>query len=254
MIREGNVLSAIYPKKVFSVLLALVLIFLFCFDRPASAEKTTRVELMFKDHLTMGMIEQDVYIEKVPGSGKVYRVTPAEKDHYIDAPLYATAEMEHRDPMNFEAVGPYRKGRPLGLTLREWLAFKGNGKYVCNGGKGEVRVSFENLVPNTVYTLWYTFMPTPETEPFSTYDIPLGARDGSQSVFATDDKGRAKYEVSFEPCLQLGGVQLAAMVALAWHSDGIIYGSNPGEFGRSTHVQAFTLLPMGKYEKPAEKK
>ena len=35
-------------------------------------------ELAFVDHIEAGMIEQDVFIEKVPGSGLVFRVDEAD--------------------------------------------------------------------------------------------------------------------------------------------------------------------------------
>jgi len=38
----------------------------------------------------MDMAEQDVYLERVPGSGQVYRVTKG--DHNMNAPLYKAAK------------------------------------------------------------------------------------------------------------------------------------------------------------------
>ena len=40
--------------------------------------------------------------------------------------------------------------------------------------------------------------------------------------------------------------QLAAVLAIAYHSDGKTYGVLPGPFGQKTHVQLFTMLPEEK--------
>ena len=92
--------------------------------------------------------------------------------------------------------------------------------------------------------MWHFFMATPPTEPFiGTYDLPLGSRDGAQSVFTADAGGEARFERSFKPCLQLTGEHLAAGLALAWHSDGKTYGVEPGGFGSVSHIQLYTGLP-----------
>jgi hypothetical protein len=79
--------------------------------------------------------------------------------------------------------------------------------------------------------------------PFATIDLPVGAKDGSQSGFVTDAHGDALFDASFKPCLVPGDDQLAAALAIAYHSDGNTYGPNPGDKGHKTHIQLFTLLP-----------
>jgi hypothetical protein len=87
-------------------------------------------------------------------------------------------------------------------------------------------------------------MPKPPTKPFTgTLDLPIGERDGSQSVFTTDSKGQATLDIKFEHCLQLTDTQLASGLAVALHSDGKTYGPEPGGFGKVTHVQLFAMLP-----------
>ena len=78
-------------------------------------EKT--IELAFITHLDAGMPEQDVYIEREPGSGKVFRVTAG--DHNMSAPLFATATETEHDPFDPAAVGPHEKGEAMGMTLGE---------------------------------------------------------------------------------------------------------------------------------------
>ncbi|MGI9434018.1 MAG: hypothetical protein ACR2Q4_04175, partial [Geminicoccaceae bacterium] len=95
-----------------------------------------------------------------------------------------------------------------------------------------------------VYTMWHDFMAWPPTEPFNgTYDLPLGARDGSENAFVTDADGHAVFERSFKPCLQLSGEHLMADLAIAYHSDGNTYGPMPGEFATKSHVHMYLGLP-----------
>ncbi len=226
------------------VLSALTLVAAVVLTACASTENNpTRADLEFIDHLKANLIEQDVFVEKSASSSEVFRVSAAEREQFLDSPIYATAKGVKHDPRNPEAAGPYAKGKSLEMTLGRWLSARGSGSYACNGGKGTVDVTFENLVPDGIYTMWYVFIPMPPTEPPSSLLLPLGARDGSQSVFRSDAQGHVDHVVTFEPCLQLSGVQLATALAIAWHSDGKTYGSLPGSFGDKTHVHLFTRLP-----------
>ena len=200
------------------------------------------LDINFVFHIDDNLPEQDVFIEREPGSGKVYRATKG--DQNLKAPLYAAAKPLKHAPFDAAAVGPWPKGRGLGLTLGEWFEAEGKGKYRCTDGQGHIAVEFNGLVPNGVYTMWHYFMAWPPTEPFiGTYDLPLGSRDGAQSVFTADAKGKARFERSFKPCLQLTGEHLAAGLAVAWHSDGKTYGVEPGAFATNSHIQLYTGLP-----------
>lgn len=210
-----------------------------------SYDAAERMELTFIFHIDDGMAEQDVFYEKEPGSGEVFRPTAATRD--MDAPLYAPALEVKHNFLDTTDTGPYPKGRPLGLTLGEWFAAKGGGSYSCDNGVGIVDLTFENLVPNGVYTIWHDFMVWPPTKPFiGTYDLPFGARDGSENIIVANDDGRADFERTISPCLQLSGEHLAADLGLAWHSDGKTYGPLPGEFSTVTHVQMYVALPARK--------
>lgn len=68
-------------------------------------------------------------------------------------------------------------------------------------------------------------------------NLPLGARDGSQATFKSDEMGRAEYKVSFSPCLQFSGAQFNTLLAIAWHSDNKTYGASPGPLSTVSHVQ-----------------
>lgn len=206
------------------------------FDAP---EKMT---LSFIFHIDDGMAEQDVFYEKVPGSGEVFRPTAATRD--MDVPLYAPGIEVKHNFLDTTDTGPYPKGRALGLTLGEWFAAKGGGTYTCENGVGTVDFSFENLIPGGVYTMWHDFMVWPPTKPFiGTYDLPFGARDGSENVLVAAEDGSARFQRTISPCLQLTGEHLAADLGLAWHSDGKTNGPLPGEFSTVTHVQMYVALP-----------
>jgi hypothetical protein len=223
------------------VILAIVLGLLALGVGQGDATPSTMVPVTFFNHIQAGMNEQDVFIERTAGSDEVYRVTLADTD--LTAMLYTSAAPTEHNPLDADDIGPFPKGQALDVTLGEWLDAAGQAVVTCEGDEGSLRASFERLVPGGVYTLWHFFMAMPATIPFSTYDLPLGERDGSQSVFVADADGRATHEVSFSPCIQMSGEQLIGAFAVAYHSDGRTYGSSPGSFGDISHLQLLAFLP-----------
>lgn len=209
---------------------------------PETPEGRIAFEVAFVTHLDMDLPEQDVFIEREPGSGQVYRVTKGDND--MSAPLYKAAVEVKHDPFDEKAIGPHPKGEALGFTLGQWLKHKGTGTYTYENGEGTLELSFSGLVPNGVYTMWHAFMALPPTTPFSgTLDLPLGARDGSESVFRADAKGNAEFVHSFKPGLEMSDVWTTSMLAINYHSDGKTYGGLPGKFGLNAHVPLFVMLP-----------
>ncbi|MEM6638079.1 MAG: hypothetical protein AAF667_19585 [Pseudomonadota bacterium] len=199
-------------------------------------------ELKFITHVDAGVAEQDVYVQDNPGSDDIFR--PGVDYERLNAPLFASSEEQSHNPGDASAVGPYPKGAALDISLGDWLGASGSGSYHVEDGEGHLTVEFEGLVPNGVYTLWHFFMANGETEPFiGTFDLPVGAFDGSQSVFVADAEGSAKFDQTFETALQLSGEQLTAGLAVNWHSDGKTYGVLPGAFGQNAHIQLFSGLP-----------
>ena len=161
--------------------------------------------------------------------------------------FFTTQDPQAHDPIAADKAGPYRKGESMNMTLREWLSAKGKVNYVCEDGWGVVEASFQNLIPNGTYTMWHAFLAKPPQAPFTGFlDLPIGDRDGSQSIFTTDENGNANFKIRFETCLQMTERQIAALLAIAYHSDGKTYGVLPGPFGQATHVQLFTMLPEEK--------
>lgn len=199
-------------------------------------------DLTFITHVDAGVPEQDVYVERNPGSGEIFR--PGVNNSDFDTPLFASSEDQSHNPADPDAVGPYPQGAALDITLGEWLGASGSGSYHVEDGQGHLTVEFEGLVPNGVYTLWHFFMANGETQPFvGTFDLPVGAFDGSQSIFVADAEGSATFDQTFETALQLSGEQLTAGLAVNWHSDGKTYGVLPGAFGQNAHIQLFSGLP-----------
>ncbi len=200
------------------------------------------LEIAFMTHLDMNLHEQDVYIERTKGSSQVYRVTAG--DHNLRAQLYKAAHKIPHDPFNSDAVGPYMKGEPLNMTLGQWLKHSGKGTYTYKEGQGTLKLEFTGLVPNGVYTMWHAFMPATPPVPFTgTLDLPLGASDGTESVFTAKADGTATFTHTFRPGLQMSDVWTVSMLAINYHSDGKTYGGHPGQFGLNAHIPLFTMLP-----------
>ncbi len=213
-----------------------------CILSPGLALAGGPIDVTFVDHITAGMVEQDVFVAR-GGSDDVFRVTTEDQANYLSDTVFATTSGLHHDPVNMAAVGPYPKGRDLGFTLGEWLGASGSGKYSCNDGAGSLSASFSNLVPDGVYTMWSWYVAIPFPEPFATYDLPFGSRDGAESVFTADSSGNATYDGNIGTCLQGSGSQVAEGLAIAYHSDGNTYGSHMGPAGEIAHVHLFLLLP-----------
>ncbi|MEM6460663.1 MAG: hypothetical protein AAF724_01965 [Pseudomonadota bacterium] len=208
-----------------------------------SSSNSGEVQIEFVTHVQMDMSEQDVFVERAPGDALVFRATKADAD--MSQPLFATAQPVKHNPADPSTDGPHRKGAELGVTLGEWLNATGKATYVADEGAGLLKAEFEGLVPNGVYTMWHFFMASAPTDPFiGTFDLPVGAPDGSQSVFVADAQGNAVFERTLTPGLQMTAEQLAAGLAIAWHSDGKTYGVLPGDFAYNSHIQLFAVLPQ----------
>lgn len=214
----------------------------FAFATMANAQTVTKtVEIPFTNHIAAEMIEVDVFVE---GDGGVWRVNAKDAPMHLSSPIYRTAKAVEHAPMDESKKGPYPKGEAIGMTLEDWLAASGTAVVTCSGEKGTVEAEFANLVPNGVYTMWYWLVAVPLPAKFHTYDLPVGARDGSQSVFKADANGNARYSAPVEPCLQGSGKQFETGLAIAYHSDGKTYGYSPGDFGNRAHVHLFNSFPQ----------
>ena len=210
-------------------------------ETPAEEDEVV-LELVFVHHVDMGMHEQDIFIEHDPDSGRVYRATREDLDP--ESPLFRVARPVRHEPFDLRQKGPYRNGGALNLKLGQWLSGSGDGEYRCEDGTGRIDVRFRSLVPDGVYTMWHWFVSIPPTVPFNgIYGVPLGDRDGSQSVFRADRRGDVRYVREFQPCLQLSGEHLASALAINWHSDGQTHGPLPGELSVDSHRHLLLFLP-----------
>ena len=211
-------------------------------EKSGAPASSNSIKLAFITHLDANMAEQDVYIEREPGSGKVYR--PTVGDHDMKAPLFRSAVKIPHNPFDSTDVGPYPKGDRLNMTLGEWLAHRGTGVYRYENGEGSLELEFEGLVPNGTYTIWHAFLPAVPPVPFTgTLDLPLGVPDGSESFFTAGPDGTARFTHTFKPGLEMSDVWTTAILALNYHSDGKIHGGHPGLFGCNAHIPLFAMLP-----------
>lgn len=231
----------------FMYVLAIFSLFLVAAQASAQQVEMKMTGLGFVDHLKAGMIEQDVYVKKGSGSNMVFRVTKKERAKYLNAQLYSTSSPVHHAPFDMSKLGPYKKGKKLGMTLGQWLSGTGKASYSCKEGKGTISASFKKLVPNGLYTLWYALAAKSHMGcancPFATLDFPVGNPKGTNNIFTANGAGNAKFHSSFSPCLTLGNSMVIPMLAIAYHSDGKTYGPGPGPMGSVAHVQLFAPLP-----------
>jgi len=101
---------------------------------------------------------------------------------------------------------------------------------------------------------------------FSDLHIPVGAPDGSQSVFRADTKGIAAFNLKMKALPDSTNVTYKDYVAMyvskkapitsnitwtllgvAYHSDGKSHGSELGEMGKTSHMQLINVM----YPKPS---
>jgi hypothetical protein len=203
------------------------------------------VDLFFTFNAHVGMPEDDVFLPCTDQPEMVCRVQSKDVSTRRDEQLFGSANMILHDPANLDAVGPFERGKPLGITVSDWFLAGGTARLSCDDpGSGRVRARFENLVPNAVYTMWYAWVASPMTAGrFSTSDNPIGAMDGSESMFQTDDKGNARFEATHVPCFELSTERMWTILAIAYHSDGATYGAWVGPMGQVSHVHMFQMLP-----------
>lgn len=171
----------------------------------------------------------------------------------LEKTVYAAANAVEHDPFKLGAnpLGPFPKGKSLGFTLNQWLSATGIGVYSVDGDTATMELSFKNLVPNGVYTVWCSRLTLPPNP--TIVDKPCGAEDGSENSFKSDDKGSGSFSLKLKS-LEPSTNETVSLIALAYHSDGKTYGANPGDFGLTSHVHIFFMMPQtedkAKYEVP----
>ncbi|MEL7448072.1 MAG: hypothetical protein AAFN78_02625 [Pseudomonadota bacterium] len=198
--------------------------------------------LDFMTPAALDLPQQDVFVEREPGSGMVYRASDAERNSGM--PLFASAEGAAHNPFDPALNQPFPKGEALGLTLADWQNHKGVASYACSEGRGTLRAEFSGLVPGGVYSLWHAYLATPSSAPASgQLDLPVTGSDGEAGVFVADANGDATATVSFDECLPRSDRFTTSMLAVNWHSDGQASVAVDGSYGRTAHVPLFLVLP-----------
>ncbi len=231
-----------------SILLAVMAIFATailsaCTGVVAAKPETETFALQAITHVAMGLPEQDVFIEREAGSGQVVRIIQGEEAEAADMPVYAAAAMVEHDLFGTSdaPVGPFAKGEELGMTMGEWLAASGQGTYSVTGDRAKIDLTFENLVPNGVYSVWCSRVSFPPN--VEIVDKACGTEDGSQNTFIADAEGNAHFELELAT-LPASSPETSSVIAMAYHSDGQTYGAYPGDFGLNSHVQIAAMIPV----------
>lgn len=205
------------------------------------------MQVKFVSHIQAGLPEQDVFIQTGANTDRVWRVEgDAAKDPAnLAKTAYASTSAVPHDPFKIgpSPLGPFPKGASLGFNLDQWLAASGSGTYKANGDEAYLKLSFNKLVPNGVYTVWCSRITFPPH--FAVVDKPCGNPDGSQNVVHADAQGNARFNLELPP-LPASSKETASAVALAYHSDGKTCGGSPCDFGLNSHVQLFSLMPVPK--------
>ena len=198
----------------------------------------------------------------------VYRVeyNQANDPIILEKEVYAAADATPHDPYKItpNPLGPFSRGEGLGFTLGEWLAAIGKGTYTEENGNATIKLTFEKLVPNGTYTVWYTRVTMPPN--FKEILAPIGADDGSENVFKANAKGEGIFDLKIKALPSSTNVTYNDYVAMyvtkkapisanitwtlisvAYTSEGRTHGAAIGELGKTTHMQMVHLM----YPKPA---
>ena len=204
-----------------------------------SAQDSSVAELSFVNHIVAGMPEPDVLIEN--DEGELMRIPVDAPISVIGQPVYASTTGADHDMfmLGENPLGPYEMGEALGMTLGEWLTASGSGTYTAAGDVATVEASLTNMVPNGVYTVWCSRVFVPPN--FKIVNNPCGADDGSENVVVADDEGNLSFSIETF-VLDLTTDEAISLIALAYHSDGQSWGTDPGTFGLNSHVQVFAPI------------
>ena len=207
-------------------------------------ETSLTIPIRFMNHLEAKLPEQDVFIRgRGEVANQVFRleVINPQDQSVLDEMVFASAQPVAHDPFKSgsQPLGPFPQGAALGFSLRRWLAATGSGTYLVKNSGAEINISFQNLVPNGLYTVWCSRFKSPPN--FAAVDEPCGAKDGSQNTFRADAIGNGVYKVSLNQPVE-NRTETPPVIVISYHSDNRTHGSKPGNFGKNTHVQLFLLV------------
>jgi hypothetical protein len=228
------------PLRRIPLMMAVLGVVTLLLAAPFASAQSEPVELTFVPHIAIGAAEQDVLLPDEDGA--LWRVSPDTPISSLSQPLFASTTGAEHDPfqVNESPLGPYEQGTELGFTLGQWLAASGSGTYTVNGDTAMLEASFNNLVPNGVYTMWCSrvFLP-PE---FEIRNYPCGEPVRTENTFVADEDGNATFSLEI-PVMEDSTDEVLSLFAINYHSDGNTYGADPGNFGFNAHVQLLAPVP-----------
>ena len=166
----------------------------------------------------LGLPEADVRILNIPLREVPINVAPFELRSAV--PPSRVASPNPFPPTKSEPTTPIRLGG--------WLSTRGNMTIKCrDNGPAWVRISFENLIPNGIYTMWGLWGTTAPGAPGpSLVPVPFG---GVPNAFVPGRGGRAVFTRRLPACPMdtTPDGSVLFFVSTAYHSDGSLYGATP---------------------------
>jgi len=123
-------------------------------------------------------------------------------------------------------------GKPLGFTLADWFAAKGNVRFSPAGSSTQIDCHFTNLRANGVYSIFENHF---DQQPVGF--TPLDGT-GQGNNFTADPSGRGQITLQAPRPLTH-----ANAVLLVYHSDNQSHGMSRGEIGVTAHHQLIARVP-----------
>lgn len=202
------------------------------------------IPLQFFTYTHMKIPEQDVFIESKDNPGDVVRVESedAVQPDILKSMVYTVKERIEHDLFTTSdfPLGPFPRGKSLGFTLEQWLSASGSGTYAIGEDKVSLSLSFQNLVPRGVYTVWCSRWSLPPNA--SIIDRPCITKDENHA-FTADAAGNGTLYIPLSSPLEKSEKETLTALTLAYHGDGKAPAALLGDFGINTHVQLLSFLP-----------
>ncbi len=121
------------------------------------------------------------------------------------------------------------QSEPAGdITLGQWMKANGVLTINCAGRGADLKMRFENLIPNRLYSVWATMgLPDPGSGIENpAIPLPIG---GTPSVFMTDERGDATFRrwIKFCPLDKNATRDPMLTIEVLYHANHSVYGAIP---------------------------
>lgn len=198
--------------------------------------------MQFFTYTQMRLPEQDVFIESAVSPGNVVRFKADDAATAVGKQLFALAAPRADDilNMNQNQMGPFAKGKSLGLTVGEWIAASGSGTYDDTSEKPSFSLTFRNLIPNALYTVWCSRLTLPMGT--TTGSRPCGPMDWTNDTFRTDGEGNGTVYTPLPLPFPASTDREVTVISIVYESDGQTH-QNTNDFGVRSHTQLTYFLP-----------